>query len=175
MQLVPDNDVSLKVIADNWLFDLDQNPEILEQNLIKLMIESNGIGLSANQVGILKRVFSIQLQDHPTIKQPLAMFNPSLISASEEEVLGLEGCLSFPNLWLEIKRPKHIEVQYFDKNAQECKLNLSNTDARCFLHELDHLNGICFVEKVSKLKLNYAIKKQRKVNGRTKRQPTSSI
>ncbi len=175
MQLVSDNDISLKVIADNWLFDLDKHPEVLEQDLIKLMIESNGIGLSANQVGILKRVFSVHLQNHPTINQPLAMFNPRLISASKEEVLGLEGCLSFPNLWLEIKRPKYIEVQYFDKNAQECKLSLSDTDARCFLHELDHLNGICFVEKVSKLKLNYAIKKQRKVNGRTKRQSASSL
>ena len=169
MQLVPDNDVSLKVISDNWLFGIDQNPENLENSLIELMIASNGIGLAANQVGVLKRVFTIQLQNHPVLTNPLAMFNPSIISTSETEELGQEGCLSFPDLWLEVKRPCNIEVQYFDKNAQECKIELSGIDARCFLHELDHLNGICFTEKVSKLKLYYAIKKQRKVNGRTKR------
>ncbi len=169
MQLVQSDDVTLTLIADNWIFDLDESPDQLEKDLIETMISSNGIGLAANQVGILKRVFAIKLQNHPEIKQPLAMFNPSVISQSKEEDLGEEGCLSFPDLYLYVNRPNTIEAEYFDKSGKKCIITLSDIDARCFLHELDHLNGVCFTDKVSKLKLDLALKKQRKLNGRTKR------
>ena len=168
MPLVPSDNVVLQSVSENWIFDLDKDPEILEKNLIETMVASNGIGLSANQVGITKRVFSISLQNHPNQTAPFAMFNPVIISFQGEEELGREGCLSFPNLWLEVKRPSKIEAEYFDKYAKKCTIMLEGIDARCFLHELDHLNGICFIEKVSKFKLNYALKKLRKINGRTK-------
>lgn len=167
MQLIPSNDIKLGLTAENWLFDLDKDPDKLEKDLIETMLANKGRGLAANQVGILKRVFAIQLQNHPEFSEPFAMFNPFVISQSKEEELGQEGCLSFPNLWLEVKRAQTIEAQYFDKTGKECKIMLSGIDARCFLHELDHLNGVCFTDKVSKLKLNLALKKQRKANGRT--------
>ncbi len=169
MQLVHSDDINLTLTADNWIFGLDLDPDQIEKNLVETMIASNGIGLAANQVGILKRVFSIKLQNHSDIKTPLAMFNPSVISQSSDEELGEEGCLSFPDLYLYVKRPKTIEAEYFDKSGKQCIITLSGIDARCFLHELDHLNGVCFTDKVSKLKLELALKKQRKLNGRTKR------
>jgi peptide deformylase len=112
--------------------------------MIEMMQAFNGIGLAANQVGLLKRVFVIKLKAADT---PFAMFNPKLITQSTNEQQGEEGCLSFPGLWLDIKRPHSIEAEYLDKDGKECKISLSGIDARCFLHELEHLDGIVFTKK----------------------------
>lgn len=152
-------------------FDFDSpimDPYLLEEEMIKVMVNSNGIGLSGNQVGINARVFVMQTQNLPEIYTPFALFNPELIGSSEELELGSEGCLSFPDLAFKIKRPKYIITKFFDRNNKERIIEFEGIDARCFLHELDHLNGICFTEKVSKLKLSMSAKKQRKNNGRTK-------
>jgi len=97
------------------------------------------------------------------------MFNPSILISDNELVDGEEGCLSFPNLWLKVKRPRQITAKYFDRKGKECIIELNNWDARCFQHELDHLNGVCFTNKISPLKLSLAMKKfkkqQRKNNG----------
>lgn len=159
MQLVKDTDPALKQKSTPWEFGLEeQSADEFEDGMIDLMIKSNGIGLAANQVGITKRVFAIQLANN----RRLAMFNPRVISASEIKEEGEEGCLSFPNLYLKVLRPKEIVSEYFDKNGQSCTITLSGLEARCFLHELDHLNGVCFTENVSPLKLAMAIKKQKK-------------
>lgn len=171
MKLIKSPDPILLQTAIAWDFATDSNAAEVEESMVDLMINSNhAIGLAANQVGLTKRVFALQLQNHPTMLSPFAMFNPILISVSTEIQIGLEGCLSFPDLWLEIKRPILIDVEYFDKFGIQCILQLNGIDARCFLHELDHLNGICFTQKVSQLKLAMAQKKQfkRKQNGRTK-------
>jgi peptide deformylase len=103
-------------------------------------------------------VQSIKLAD----KEPFAMFNPRIISTGSEFQSGSEGCLSFPELWIDVKRPATITVEYFDKLGIQCILTLTGLDARCFLHELDHLNGVCFTDIVSPLKLAMAKKKQQK-------------
>lgn len=159
MKLVLDPNPILKQCAEQWNFDLDKNAEEVESEMIQLMESFNGIGLAGNQVGLLKRVFVIKLKDS---SEPFAVFNPTVISASDELQDSEEGCLSFPDLWLGVKRPKKIEAAYLDKYGNECKITLSGIDARCFLHELDHLNGIVFTEKVSQMKLILARKKQRK-------------
>jgi peptide deformylase len=160
------NDI-LKRSMPEFDFSSNINPEHLEQDMIELMQKSRGIGLSANQVGIEARVFVMQPQKLDD-KRPFALFNPTLLEADDEETLDEEGCLSFPELFLYVKRPKKIKVQYVDKHQNICIIELIDIDARCFLHELDHLNGVCFTEKVSQMKLALAIKKQRKKNGRTK-------
>lgn len=165
MKLITSPNSVLKTKAVEWDFNKDTNAAELEVDMVKLMIDSNGIGLAANQVGLLKRVFAILLTD----QVPFCMFNPRVISVSEEVELNGEGCLSFPDLWLEVKRPQTVEAEYFDRHGKECKITLTGIDARCFLHELDHLDGVCFTDKISQLKLAMAIKKQRKRNGRTKR------
>jgi len=168
LNLIKDPNPILKSKASDWIFSSKQdyeNAAAVEAEMIEIMRANNGRGLAANQVGLLSRVFIIQLEG----QQPLAMFNPRVLSASEDLVLGEEGCLSFPDLWLDVKRPKTIEAAYFDKTGKECIITLVGIDARCFLHELDHLNGVCFTDKVGAIKLAMAIKKQkqrkRKYNG----------
>lgn len=168
MKLVRSPDPILKQVAEDWDFKTDTNASEVEKEMIDLMTSSKGIGLAANQVGLLKRVFAIKLQKHLEVTEPLAMFNPKVISQSETLQTHEEGCLSFPDLWLDVKRPTSIESEYFDKDGNQCIITLTGIDARCFLHELDHLNGVCFTDNISPLKLALAIKKQRKRNGRTK-------
>lgn len=164
-KLVNSNNVALKTCSELWDFEKDVNAKDLEVDLVQLMIENKGIGLAANQVGILKRVFAIRLKD----QVPFCMFNPSIVKTDTEIIEAEEGCLSFPNLFLKVKRPKSITAEYFDRNGNQCTIELTGIDARCFQHELDHLDGVCFTSKLSPLKLALAIKKQRKNNGRTKR------
>jgi peptide deformylase len=159
-------------------FDFDNpvmNPHELEEQMVTLMAEANGRGLSANQVGITARVFTMITQNLEGVTTPFAVFNPKIIAEDPESTLGEEGCLSFPNLFFQVKRPEHIVVEFLDRDKNPVIIRLDGIDARCFLHELDHLNGICFTDKVSKLKLDIAIKKQRKLNGRAKPRTSISI
>ena len=168
LKLVKHPDPVLKQQATTWEFGLEwPSADEIEDQMLDVMMEEKGIGLAANQVGLLKRVFAIKL----STGRSFCMFNPRVISTSEKMQDGDEGCLSFPDLWLEISRPMEVVAEYFDKNAQECKITLTGIDARCFLHELDHLNGVCFTDNVGQLKLALAVKQQqqRKSNGRTKR------
>lgn len=168
MRLVVEPDPILKQVAQPWDFKVDQNPEQLEKEMIEIMKSFHGRGLAGNQVGLLKQVLTIQLDNHPDKPEPFAMFNPRIVSIDNTVIEGDEGCLSFPNLWLKVKRNKAVTVEYFDKSEKTCIIELSGIDARCFLHELDHLNGIVFTDNVSQMKLLLARKKQRKNNGRTK-------
>lgn len=167
LKLIKDDNPILKTRAYSWSFDNEQDlqdAKELEVDMVQLMVTSKGIGLAANQIGLLKRVFAIHLKD----QVPFCMFNPEVVDCSSEELPAEEGCLSFPDLWLSVKRPQTITAKYLDRSGKECTIELTGIDARCFLHELDHLNGVCFTDKVSKLKLAMAIKRQRKRNGRAK-------
>lgn len=155
---------------DPWLekkvseFDFDKlNAEEIENEMIEVMLQEGGIGLSANQVGLDAQVFVIKpllLED----KKPIAMFNPTIEQVTVNSAAEPEGCLSHPNLFLKVKRPRGVVVNYLDKTGKECKIELYDIDARCFLHEYDHLQGIEFTQRVSKLKLDMAKKKQKKIN-----------
>ncbi len=147
--------------------DLSQDYDLpaIEQAMISIMKENFGIGIAANQVGFDKRVVVIQ----PKGQEPFAMFNPKIVKMDGEELSVEEGCLSFPGLFIPVKRFKNIQVEYVDKDKKSCIMSFSDYDSKCVQHELDHLDGICFVSKVSQLKLAMAKKKQRKYNyGRTK-------
>lgn len=165
MKLIIDPDPILRQMAELWDFEKDQGAEQLEHDMIEVMKTFNGIGLAGNQVGLLKRVLTIKLKDELT---PFAMFNPTVIEQSTEIQKTGEGCLSFPELWLDVERPKWVTSEFFDKQGKKCTITLHGIDARCFLHELDHLNGIVFTQKVKPMALMLARKKQRKRNGRTK-------
>jgi peptide deformylase len=152
-------------------FDWDNpcmDPRDLEEHMVKLMWEHNGIGLAAPQVGVKTRMFVIMTRNLDGVTTPFAVFNPKVLAASEEQESGEEGCLSFPGLFFQVKRPYHVVAEFLDRDKNTCIIRFDGIDARCFLHELDHLDGICFTSKVSKLKLDLAKKKQRKINGRTK-------
>lgn len=167
MKLIKHPNPVLKQLAMPWQFtsedDFKQAAQT-EQDMISLMKASNGIGLAAQQVGLLKRVFVMRTKDG----REFGVFNPAIIEVNNERELGEEGCLSFPDLWLKVERSKSLIAKYLDNMGQERIIQLEGLDARCFLHELDHLDGVCFTDGLSPLKLSMAIKKQRKLNGRTK-------
>jgi peptide deformylase len=161
LKLVTAPDNVLKTIAEEWQFQSEADcaeAARIESEMIAVMLAERGRGLAGNQVGLLKRVFVIHLEG----QNPMAMFNPRILNTSEIMQIGDEGCLSFPNLWLEVKRPSSIDAEYFDTQGNKCIITLTGIDARCFCHELDHLNGVCFTDGLSPLKLAMAIKKQRK-------------
>ena len=133
----------------------------ISNEMISTMTRLGGLGLAANQVELDAQIFVMK----PTLlesTEPFEVINPVVLSISKQTEIGPEGCLSYPDLWLDIKRPRAIVAKYFDKHQQECTIELVDLDARCFLHEYDHLQGITFEDRVSKLKLNRARKKQQK-------------
>jgi peptide deformylase len=155
MQLIKHPNPILKQQADHWDFEKDTGAEILEVDMVQLMVESNGIGLAANQVGLLKRVFAIHLKD----QVPFCMFNPYILWGDNNMVHDEEGCLSFPDLFLKVPRHKNITACYVDRQGNKRIIELTGIDARCFQHELDHLDGVCFIDNISPLKLALAKKK----------------
>lgn len=144
------------------LFDFEKlNAEEISKEMIEIMEEEGGIGLSANQVALDAQIFVMKpylLEDNA----PLVIINPVIDKVSVDKETMPEGCLSHPNLFLTVTRPKSLVAKYFDITGKECIIELTDIDARCFLHEYDHLQGIEFTDRVSKLKLEMAIKKRNK-------------
>ena len=144
----------------------DNNAVETAQGMVDIMSEYRGIGLSANQVGLDAQIFVMQPTQHKDINQPFAVINPEIQKISEETTMAPEGCLSYPNLVLKITRPIKLVASFLDADAKECIIELNGYDARCFLHEYDHLQGIEFTDRVSKLKLDMAKRKRQKVEKR---------
>jgi peptide deformylase len=158
-RLVSENHPILKQVLPEFNFDDPPvNPNEFASTLVETCKMHRGIGLSANQCGFDYRVFVVGAGDNF-----VAFFNPELINVSKEEVHMVEGCLSFPFLALRITRPAEIGVRYQDFNGEWKGTTLSGISARAFLHELDHLNGILYTEKVKPLALKSGINKRNKL------------
>ena len=127
--------------------------DILCSTMYDTMIENNGMGLAANQVGVEQRVFIMYNEER-------YYFNPKIVSESNELCIDKEGCLSFPNMWVHVKRPKEISVEWQTKAGVFKYAKFDDYWGKCFQHELDHLNGVTFNTRVSKLKWNNAKKKK---------------
>jgi peptide deformylase len=123
----------------------------------RTMISANGIGLAANQVNVGLRMFVLNLDAKTFI-------NPEIIESSKELQTKEEGCLSFPNLFFTVTRPKTILVKYHDEKLDEKVDRFEDIWAQCIQHEIDHLNGVLFIDYASKFKLDRARKKQRQAN-----------
>lgn len=129
-------------------FDFERfDPLQISNIMIAIMEEHVGIGLSANQVGFDRRIFVMKTTN--VIDKPiLTVINPIVLEQSMDLECNTEGCLSFDRRFLvEISRPTWIQVEFLDKYAESCIMHLTGIDARCFLHEYDHLNGIVFTQK----------------------------
>jgi len=151
---------------DPWLqkqvkpFDFNEhNAGVVESSMIELMDAEGGMGLSANQVALDAQIF-VMKPYLLTNKEPFAVINPVIEKVSVNTDDGPEGCLSFPDLVINVKRPRGVVAKYLDTTGKECTIELYDIDARCFLHEYDHLQGIEFVDRVSKLRLQRAKKKR---------------
>jgi peptide deformylase len=153
---------SLTQKSSPWRFGVDGDAEQLEKDMIEFMLANKGIGLAANQIGITKQVFVMGSNNIPGFPPPFALFNPKIIESSKEMILDQEGCLSYPGLYLYIKRPSWVIAEYQDSKGNTKEIRIDGYLSKCFQHELDHLNGVCFVDNVSHMKLQLALKKLRK-------------
>jgi peptide deformylase len=140
------------------------NDEIkIAKKMMQIMLEAPGVGLAANQIGILKQIVTIFFVDQETKEQiQYTLFNPNIISYSQEKIFMEEGCLSLPEQFAEIERPQNIEVEYLDENNKLIKKEVSGVESRILQHEIDHLSGKLFVDYLSSLKRNIMIKKVEK-------------
>ena len=153
---------SLIQSSTDWQFGVDGDAEQLEKDMIEFMLANRGIGLAANQIGITKRVFVMGSNTIPNFPPPFAVFNPKIKEASSELVLDEEGCLSYPGLFLKIKRPSWVVAEYQDSQGTVKEISVDGYLNKCFQHEYDHLNGVCFVDRVSQMKLQLAMRRIRK-------------
>ena len=149
---------SLKTRLEGCSEDLDRQKIV--EDLTTAMEKNQGIGLSANQIGILERVFV--MYSNIKTRDVMACFNPKILTESEETVVMTEGCLTYPGLWLDISRPEGIEVEFEDVNGDIQQKALFGLECRIFQHEFDHMEGTNFTDGVSKVKLDMAKKKQKK-------------
>ena len=132
--------------------------EKFESDMIKLMLDERGMGLAANQIGITKRFFAIGHDSFDTFQKHAIIWNPQVINSSEEKVIDVEGCLSFKDVFVKVERPRIIEVQYETTKGKTEFAKLDGMESKCFQHELDHLDGITFNKRVSKLRWQMANK-----------------
>ena len=135
----------------------------IAEKMMQIMIKAPGVGLAANQIGILKQIVTIFFVDQETKKETqYILFNPNIISYSQEKIVMEEGCLSLPEQFAEIERPQNIVVEYLDENNKQITKEVSGVESRILQHEIDHLSGKLFVDYLSSLKRNIMIKKVRK-------------
>ena len=172
--LIPPNDPRLLMQVAPFMDDtLEQFGFADRKELSKVMYDNmakyGGLGLSANQLGLPYRMFV--MGGHPQIEdgKVRSVFNPLINDVSPESINLKEGCLSFPFLFLSIKRPKWCSVKYTDENGEEVEETLHGMSARIFMHENEHMNGYVFTDLVSKLKLERAEKSKQKMIKEIKR------
>lgn len=136
------------------------DPVQLEKEMIELMFKEDGIGLAANQAGIRARMFVMGHRDYPESAQ--AFFNPMVVAHVDDIEDLEEGCLSFPGIFVKIKRPKKILARWQNSKGEWQESEFDGYNCKCFLHELDHLEGIVFQDRVSTLKWSLAVKKSKR-------------
>ena len=139
----------------------------LMDDMLESMYAANGIGLAAIQIGIPKRIIVMDLSKDENKKKPLYFVNPVIKNKDILKSTYEEGCLSVPNQFAEIERPKKCEVEYLDYNGEKKLLNAEGLLATCIQHEMDHLEGILFIDYLSKLKKSMIIKKLSKLKPNT--------
>lgn len=133
----------------------------LEKDMINIMLANKGVGLSANQVGIKASVFVMGHSSDPSSAR--AFFNPMIVNASSDFNDMIEGCLSFPGVFVKVKRPSKILAKWQDNKGTWQEAEFTGYDAKCFCHEYDHLNAINMSDRVSQLRWALAVKKSRKI------------
>ena len=162
--------LDILIIPDKRLKYKSTNVEAFDDylgNVVKDMFDTlvasgNGIGLAAPQVGINKRIVVIDLKEDGK-SNPMTLVNPKIISSSSECLINEEGCLSIPGYYANVKRPSEIEVEWCDLKGNKKKKKCSGLLSVCIQHEIDHLDGILFIDYLSKLKKNRAFEKVKKI------------
>nr|WP_294846282.1 peptide deformylase [uncultured Sphingomonas sp.] len=146
---------------------VDDDLRALIKDMFETMYDAPGIGLAAVQVGVPKRLLVMDLQepeneddpDSPVVKHPMVFINPEILSHSDSEVPYTEGCLSVPDQYAEVMRPDRIRAKWLDENGMEHEEDMDGLLAVCLQHEMDHLEGVLFIDHLSKLKRDMVLKK----------------
>jgi peptide deformylase len=157
---VPDE--TLKKISDP-VEKIGINEKKLINDLFETMYVSNGIGLAAVQIGILKRILVVDVSTKDEKNQPIVLINPVIKNLSDDTSVYEEGCLSIPETFIEIERPKICEVEYIDEKGSKKNLECDGLLSTCIQHEIDHLDGKLIIDHLSKLKKDFIIKKISKI------------
>ncbi|MEY3551872.1 MAG: hypothetical protein RL735_220 [Pseudomonadota bacterium] len=131
----------------------------LMDDMLDTMYEAPGIGLAAIQVAVAKRVLVMDVAREDEPKQPLCLANPEIVWSSEDKNVYQEGCLSIPEYYEDVERPKQVRVRYLDRDNKVQELEADGLLATCLQHEIDHLNGVLFIDYLSRLKRERVVKK----------------
>ena len=153
------NEMLAREVKDVDLENPGFDPVELKAEMVKFMIDNNGIGLAANQIGLDAKVFVMG----DSVENSTICINPTVLQYTEETQNDIEGCLSFPNVYVKIKRPTEILAEWYNEKLEKQTVKIEGYSAKCYLHELDHLLGITFKDRASKLKWNMATKKAKKL------------
>ena len=145
MKIIYYGDPVLRELSKEVTEITDETRKILDE-MVETMREESGVGLAANQVGLTQRFFVCEVEGN--VKK---IINPEIIEFSEEEIEMEEGCLSIPGIYKRVKRPEKIKVKYLNEKGEKIEEELDGIWARVFQHELDHLNGVLFIDKLSAL------------------------
>lgn len=144
--------------------DLSDTLRALADDMLETMYDAPGIGLAAPQIGILERLIVLDcVKDEDAAPQPLVMFNPEIIAASDETSVYEEGCLSIPDQYAEVTRPKGVEVRWMDRDGNAQQQEFDGLWATCVQHEVDHLNGKLFIDYLSPMKRQMMTRKSQKL------------
>jgi len=146
-----------------------KNEQKLMDDMVETMYAANGIGLAAIQIGFPKRIIVMDISKDQTNKNPMYFVNPIILNKATEQSTYEEGCLSVPDQFAEIDRPNKCEVEYLDYNGKKKLLKADGLLATCIQHEIDHLEGILFIDYLSKLKKSMIIKKLSKQKNKSDR------
>lgn len=161
-------DERLRAIAEP-IAQIDDEIKQLAKDMLDTMYEAPGIGLAAPQVGELKRIVVMDLAKEGETPDPIVMVNPEILKYSDETVVTEEGCLSIPELYYDVERPAEVTVRYTDLDGKVIERDATERLAICIQHELDHLDGVLYIDYLSRLKRDRVLKKFQKAERLSKR------
>jgi peptide deformylase len=150
-------DPRLKAVAKD-VVEVDGKIRKLADDMLETMYKADGVGLAAVQIGEALKVIVMDI-DQKAGKNPRVFINPKLTWASDETAVAEEGCLSVPDIWEDVERPAKIKCDYLDRDGKPQTLEAEGMLATCLQHEIDHLNGVLFIDHISRLKRSMALKK----------------
>jgi peptide deformylase len=151
-------DPRLKAVAKD-VKKVDGEVRRLVDDMLETMYGAEGIGLAAVQIGVAQRVIVMDLEQKDGKNNPRVFINPKILWASEEWASFEEGCLSVPDIWEEVERPARIRAEYLDRDGKRQELEADGLLADCLQHEMDHLDGVLFIDHLSRLKRSIALRK----------------
>ncbi len=138
---------------------IDSEVKKLADNMLETMYDAPGIGLAAIQIGVARRMLVLDVSKDGEDKQPLVFINPEIVASTDARSVYEEGCLSIPDYYAEVERPAGITVKHLDRDGKEQLTEADGLLATCLQHEIDHLNGVLFIDHISKLKREMVIRK----------------